>query len=48
MIKKTLYLSKNDVINWEEFCKKNFKTKRVLSKVITEAMEEYIENFDKI
>lgn len=46
MIKKTLYLNKEDVLKWEEFCMKNFKTKRVLSKVITEAMEEYIENFN--
>lgn len=45
MIKKTLYLKKEDVLKWEKFCEKNFKSKRVLSKVLTEAMEDYIENF---
>jgi len=44
-VKKTLSLEEQDVIKWEEFCLKNFKTKRVLSKVITEAMEEYIKNY---
>jgi len=45
-IKKTLFLDENDVDKWEKFCEKNFKTKRVLSKIVTEAMEEYIKNFD--
>ena len=47
-IKKTLYLNQEDVNRWEKFCLFHFKTKKVLSKVISEAMEEYIENFEKI
>jgi len=47
-IKKTLYLEEQEVVNWEQFCKDNFKTKRVLSQVMTEAMEQYIENFYEI
>jgi hypothetical protein len=46
-IKKTLYLVKDDVDRWEKFCLFHFKTKRVLSKIMSEAMEEYIENFEK-
>ena len=46
-IGKNLFFEVEDVNFWEEFCEKNFKTKRVLSKVIKEAMDEYIENFEK-
>jgi len=46
-IDKNLYFEESDVRRWELFCEKNFKSKRVLSKIITEAMEEYIENFNK-
>jgi len=44
---KHLYLKPSDVNRWEKFCLHNFKTKRVLSKVMSEAMEEFIENFEK-
>ena len=42
-----LYFEEDDVKRWEEFCKHHFKTKRVLSKIMSEAMEQYIENFEK-
>lgn len=45
MIDKHLYLQKKDVEKWERFCEDKFKTKRVLSKIVTEAMEEYIKNY---
>ena len=45
MIPKTLYFQEEKVIDWEQFCKDNFKTKRVLSKIVTEAMDQYIKNF---
>lgn len=44
-INKNLYFEVQDINKWEDFCEKNFKTKRVLSKIMTEAMEQYIENF---
>lgn len=40
-----LYLDQDDVLRWEEFCEYYFKSKRVLSKIVSEAMEEYIENY---
>ena len=42
---KTLYLEKTDIEKWEEFCKKHFKTEKVLSKIVTEAMAQYMENY---
>jgi hypothetical protein len=44
---KNLWLDDKDVERWEKFCLYHFKTKRVLSKIISEAMEQYIENFDR-
>lgn len=41
---KTLYFEDTDVEKWEAFCETKFKTKKVLSKIIAEAMEQYIEN----
>ena len=46
-IDKHLYLEDSDVERWEKFCEYNFKSRRVLSKIVTEAMEEYIINFEK-
>ena len=43
-----MFFKEEDYKKWEQFCEKNFKTKRVLSKIMTEAMEEYIENYIKI
>jgi hypothetical protein len=40
-----MYFEKEDVERWEAFCEHYFKSKRVLSKVLSEAMEEYIKNF---
>ena len=34
-----------DLKEWDKFCEKNFKSRRVLAKVIKEAMEQYIKNF---
>ena len=48
MIKKTLYFKEEDVNKWENFCLEKFKTKRVLSKIVTEAMEDYIYNFNQM
>lgn len=45
MGRKNMYFSQDNIDKWEKFCKDNFKTKRVLSKVMTEAMDQYIVNF---
>jgi hypothetical protein len=45
-IQKTLYFEIKDIEKWENFCLKQFKTKRVLSKILSEAIEEYIVNFN--
>lgn len=42
---KTLSLEEKDIKRWEKFCETNFRTKRVLSKIMTEAMEQYIKNY---
>lgn len=41
---KTLFLDDKDTEEFEKYCLKKFKTKRVLSKIITEAMFDYMEN----
>jgi hypothetical protein len=46
-INKTLSFEKVDVKTWEDFFLENFRTKRVLSIIISEEMEEYIKNFKK-
>ncbi len=47
-VPKTIYLEKSDLKAWELFCEEKFKTKHVLSKIITEAMEEYLENYKEL
>lgn len=43
-----LYFEEEDYERWQKFCQFNFKSKKVLSKIMTEAMEEYIINFEKL
>ena len=45
-VPKNMYFEREDVERWEAFCEHNFKTKKVLSKVMSESMEQYIENFE--
>ena len=44
-VPKNLYFEDSDVNDWEKFCEDKFKSKRVLSKIMTEAMAQYIENY---
>ena len=46
--RKNLRFEPKKLEEWDEFLLKNFKTKRVLSKVMTEAMDQYIKNFKTI
>ena len=45
MGRKNMYFSVDKITEWEKFCKDKFNSERVLSKVMTEAMDQYIENF---
>ncbi len=45
---KTPYIDEDYHEAWVKFCVANFKTKKVLSKIITEAMELYMVNFERI
>ena len=44
MKRKNMYFKPEDVDKWEKYCEQKFKSKRVMSKVMTEAMEEFIQN----
>lgn len=46
-INKNLYLDSKKIKEWESFCEINFKTTRILSKIITEAMDMYIQEYNK-
>ena len=41
-----LYFEEEDYERWQKFCEHYFKSKKVLSKIVTESMEEYIVNFE--
>ena len=45
MGRKNMYFSKENILKWEKFCEDNFRSKRVLSKIMTEAMDEFIKNY---
>lgn len=47
-VPKNLYFFPKDIKKWEKFCLDNFGSERVLSKIVTEAMDEYIENFKTV
>lgn len=43
--RKNLRFEPEKLVEWDAFLEENFKTKRVLSKIMTEAMDQYIKNF---
>lgn len=43
-VPKNLFIEKEDLYFFEEYCEKKYNSKRVLSKVMSEAMYEFIKN----